>query len=79
MATVVIATFATVDEAHLLASRLRSAGIAAEVRDENTLATYALAIGGAKVAVPEDEVEDALAILEAEPADEDPPAPPGGD
>ncbi len=73
MSTVVIATFATVDEAQLLASRLRSAGIAAEVRDENTLATYALAIGGAKVAVPEADAEDARTILEAEP-DEDPPS-----
>jgi len=78
MATVTFATFATVDEAHLLASRLRSAGIAAEVRDENMLANYSLAIGGAKVAVAESDVEDALAILEAAPEGE-PPAPPAAE
>ena len=76
---VVIATFSTVDEAHLLAARLRSAGIACELRDENTLSlnwTYALAIGGVKVAVADADEEDALAILEdTPPADETP----GGD
>ena len=77
MSTVVIATFSTVDEAHLLASRLRSAGIAAEVRDENMLANYSLAIGGAKVAVAGVDVEDALAILEAAPEGEPPASPPG--
>ncbi len=70
MSTVVIATFANVDEAHLLASRLRSAGIATELRDENTLTMnwgYALAIGGVKVAVAEADEEDALAILADKP------------
>ena len=70
MATAVIATFSTVDEAQLLASRLRSAGIAVELRDENTLTmnwTYALAIGGVKVAVPEEDMDDAIAIMKAEP------------
>ena len=81
MATVVIATFSTVDEAQLLASRLRSAGILVELRDENTLTmnwTYSLAIGGVKVAVPEEDADDALAILEAKPLGEEPPAPPAG-
>lgn len=63
---VVIASFPTVDQAHLLAARLRSAGIACELRDENTLTlnwTYSLAIGGVKVAVSETDEEDALAIV----------------
>lgn len=63
---VVIAAFSTVDQAHLLAARLRSAGITCELRDENTLTlnwTYSLAIGGVKVAVQDSDEEDALAIL----------------
>ena len=66
MSTVVIASFAHPDEAQLLASRLRSAGIEPELRDENTAglnAGYALAIGGVKVAVAEADVADAMAIL----------------
>ena len=67
---VVIAAFPTVDQAQLLAARLRSAGIVCELRDENTLTmnwTYSLAIGGVKVAVAEADEEDALAILEEAP------------
>ncbi len=70
MSTVVIATFSNLDEAHLLASRLRSAGIATELRNENTLTmnwTYSLAIGGVKLAVAEEDVDDAIAIMEAKP------------
>ncbi|MBC8010863.1 MAG: DUF2007 domain-containing protein [Burkholderiales bacterium] len=70
---VVIASFPTVDQAHLLAARLRSAGIACELRDENTLTmnwTYSLAIGGVKVAVPDSDEEDALAILADAPSEE---------
>jgi hypothetical protein len=70
---VVIAAFPTVDQAHLLAARLRSAGIACELRDENTLTmnwTYSLAIGGVKVAVQDSDEEDALAILADAPSAE---------
>lgn len=66
MKTVIIASFVNPDEAQLLASRLRSAGIATELRDENTAglnAGYALAMGGVKVAVDEADLADALAIL----------------
>ncbi len=69
---VIIATFGTVDEANLLAARLRSAGIVYELRDENTLTmnwTYALAIGGVKVAVQDEDEDDALAILNDAPGE----------
>lgn len=70
---VVIAAFPTADQANLLAARLRSAGIRAELRDENTVSmnwTYSLAVGGVKVAVPDHEVEDAQAIIDAGPSEE---------
>jgi hypothetical protein len=66
MSAVVIATFGGLDEAHLLAARLRSAGIEVGLRDETPLGLnlgYSLAIGGVKVVVAEADVEDALAIL----------------
>lgn len=69
---VVVASFPTVDLANLYAARLRSAGILCELRNENTVTmnwTYALAVGGVKVAVPEDEVDDALALLDLEPSE----------
>jgi len=62
----VIASYPTVDLAFLTAARLQSAGIAAEVRDDMTVSAYwwyGLALGGVRVAVPDDELEDALAIL----------------
>lgn len=62
----VIAAYPTVDLAFLTAARLQSAGIAAEVRDDMTVSAYWLyghALGGVRVAVPDEELDDALAIL----------------
>lgn len=62
----VIAAYTNSEQAYLLASRLESAGIAVEIRDAATLSLnwmYALAIGGIKVAVADEDVGDALEIL----------------
>lgn len=62
----VVATYPTTDAAYLAASRLESAGIDVEVRDEAIVSLnwmYALAIGGVKLAVVEADEADARAIL----------------
>lgn len=67
-----IASFSTPAEAHVAMSRLISAGIAAAIRDEHTIALDWLvsnAIGGVKIEVPEDEVAAAREILELPPPD----------
>ncbi len=62
----VVATYPTTEAAYLAASRLESAGIDVEVRDEAIVSLnwmYALAIGGVRIAVAEEEAADARAIL----------------
>ncbi len=62
----VVASYLNLERAHLALSRLQSAGIEAELRDEATVTLYWLlspAIGGVKVTVPEADVEAARQIL----------------
>ena len=65
----VVATYPTTDAAYLAASRLESAGIDVEVRDEAIVSLnwmYALAIGGVKLAVVEADEADARAMARDE-------------
>ena len=67
---VIIATFSKVEEAHLLRMRLEDAGIAAYLRDENTLQWGPwddIALGGVRVEVADEDVDDARAVLAAVP------------
>ena len=62
----VLAAYPTADAAYMVASRLESAGIEVEVRDESIVSLnwmYALAVGGVKLAVREEDYDDAVAIL----------------
>ncbi len=57
-------------EAYIPLSKLQSAGIEATLRDDSPLQMnwmWSNAIGGVKIAVPDDEYESALSILELEP------------
>lgn len=67
-----LAAFNHADQAHLLRMRLEGSGIAAHVRDENMVTLdwpAALAVGGVKVDVADEDYEAALALLaEDEPA-----------
>jgi hypothetical protein len=70
MDIVSIATFAKPEEAHLGRLRLERDGIPAYVADEHVLQLdWALtnAVGGVRLMVSEDNVEEALAVLKAEP------------
>jgi hypothetical protein len=71
-----LATFSQADPAHLLRMRLEGSGIAAYVRDENTVTFASLAVGGVKVDVADEDYEAALAVLADESPDSTPPAPP---
>ena len=58
----------TPTEAHMLCACLRAAGIEAEAGDTNFVqfnALLAIAVGGAKVRVPETQLKDARQILHA--------------
>lgn len=73
-------TFSPV-EAQVIRSLLDSAGIPVDVLHETAALTtegYALGVGGIRVQVPEDQAEDARAIIAAgaEPPSSDPPASP---
>jgi hypothetical protein len=52
-------------EAQLMKSRLEGAGIDAEVEHEHSAANLDVAVGGARVVVPENQVEDARALIES--------------
>lgn len=68
-----IAAFSTPAEAHVVLTRLQSAGIRAAIRDEFTVTFdwfMSNAIGGVKIEVPEDDFEAALQILALPPSDE---------
>jgi hypothetical protein len=73
-----LATFSQADPAHLLRMRLEGSGIAAHVRDENTVTFASLAVGGVKVDVADEDYEAALAVLADESTDSSstPPTPP---
>ena len=64
----IVARELTPTEAHLLMSCLEAAGVPAEVGDANIVQAHSLltsAVGGAKVRVPQDRVDEALAVIEA--------------
>ncbi len=66
-------------EAQLIRSRLDAAGFDAEVFHELSALSidgYSMAAGGILVQVPEDEAEDARALLNAEPEEPAPPMTP---
>ncbi len=68
-----IATFTSPMDANMLVARLEGSGIAAFTRDENMISLDWLAsnaIGGVKVDVAEEDVEKALAVLNAATAEE---------
>lgn len=60
--------FSTFDlgEAQLVRSRLESAGIEAEVADENSAANFGITTGGVHIIVPETQAADARALIESE-------------
>ena len=63
----VIAQYSKPEEAYLASSVLEANGINAEVRDDKIINLnwfYSNAVGGVKLAVPEDEVERAKVILD---------------
>lgn len=63
---VIIGSYQTPAEAHIVAGRLRSAGISAEILDEHLVSAnwlYSNAIGGVRVQVPEDELSAAEELL----------------
>jgi hypothetical protein len=69
---VVAAAFTSVHEAHLARSALEAAGIDAHVADEHTVSmnwVMSNAIGGVKVLVPDDRLEEARTILSVEAQD----------
>lgn len=64
---VTIATFSKPEEAHMLRLRLEAGGVPAYIQDENMVQTDWLlsnAIGGVRVQVGDDDVEEAKAILQ---------------
>jgi hypothetical protein len=68
-----IGSFSTPEEAHLVRCRLEAAGIPAFIRDEFTIQLYWLystALGGVRVDVPDDRVEDARALVWSEPGED---------
>lgn len=68
-AMITIATFGKPEEAHLLRMRLEDAGIAAYLRDENTIQWEwgSQAFGGVRVDVADEDEEAAKAVLAEEP------------
>lgn len=67
-----IASFTTPMDAHLLIARLEGSGVKAYIRDEHMVSVdwlYANAIGGVKVDVADEDLDRALELLDAEPAD----------
>jgi ribosomal protein L37E len=65
---VVAAAFTSVHEAHLAMSVLEAAGIETSIADEHLVSmtwTYSNAVGGVKVLVPADRLEEARSLLES--------------
>jgi len=57
-------------EAEVMRSRLTSAGLTAEIGDENSATNFDVATGGFRLMVPDDVVAEAKALLESgEPAE----------
>lgn len=64
-----VVVFRTFDlaEAQLIRSRLDGAGLQADVAHENSAGLIDVAVGGIRVTVPEDQVEEARALIESDP------------
>jgi hypothetical protein len=65
-----VATFTTPDEARLAVSRLESAGIGAVIPDDLTLSqnyVFAPALGGVRVQVPDEDLDDSRSLLGLQP------------
>jgi len=63
---ITVGTFSKPEEAHLLRGRLESGGVRAYIQDENLVQMnwlYSNAIGGVRVQIAEEDVEQAQAIL----------------
>ncbi len=63
---ITIATFDTMPDAHIALGRLRAEGIDARLADEHLVQTdwlYAIAVGGIKLQVSENDAEHARAVL----------------
>ncbi len=63
---IVVATFSKPEEAHLLRMRLAAGGVAAYIRDENTVQMdwlYSNALGGVRVEVAEEDVAATRELL----------------
>jgi hypothetical protein len=64
---VVVRTFTSVPDAHVARSVLDAAGIPTHLADDNIIAAdwlYSNAVGGVKLLVPSDRLDEAIAILE---------------
>jgi hypothetical protein len=65
---VVVRTFTNVPDAHVARSALDAAGIPTQLADENFVAAnwlYSNAVGGVKLLVPSDRLDEASALLQA--------------
>jgi hypothetical protein len=60
-----VIVFRTFDlgEAEVIKSRLESAGIPVDILHENSAALLDVAVGGARISVPSDRVEEAKALI----------------
>jgi hypothetical protein len=67
---ITIARFSKPEEAHLMRTRLEAGGVPAYVQDENMVQMdwlYSNAIGGVRVQILEEDIDDARAIIQEPP------------
>ena len=72
---VVVRTFTNVPDAHVARSVLDAAGIPTHLADDNIIAAdwlYSNAVGGVKLLVPSDRLDEAIAVLDTLPQDGEP-------
>ena len=65
---ITVASFSKPEEAHLLRMRLEAGGVPAYIQNENLVQVdwlYSNAIGGVRVQIADDDLEDARSILDA--------------
>lgn len=70
---ITIATFDTMPDAHIALGRLHAEGIAAHLADEHLVQTdwlYAIAVGGIKLQVAEEDVARATEVLATDYSDQ---------
>lgn len=81
MALIEAARFHTLSEAHVAAALLRSAGIQASLSDTHYGSVFWMeqkALGGFRISVPEQDLDDTIALLDVPPAGPDPEDEPEG-